>query len=166
MRKILMLATIAMMLMLAPVASRAGSADQHATGTILLPTRYAEGDPTTDGWPFPERNLNVATMGLENGTLGYVIDIPQDSWCNDFVVKPISDQTGAADLDIDFYMGWDDIYGSDTISTVNFEHRTTDGIESGVVPPDAIKALVFTYNGVNTKFTFDSISNGNDSCYE
>jgi hypothetical protein len=164
-RKLRFIILAALVAAIIPLPSHAGDANQHTTGTALLPTRFAAGDPTVDAYPGVQRRVDIATMGLGNGLFGYVFPIDQFTWCDEFTLKLDGAANADGDLDIYFYDGWDDIIGSDTVIAYPYEHRAAGG-ETGWVPPDTTRAMVFSYNAVNASFTYDAVSNGLDECDE
>jgi len=163
MRKAMTFAVLALMVAMMPGASNAGTVDQREVGVVRFPTRFPLGDPTTQGYPGLQRRVQIISQGLGNGLLGWVFDIPQETWCNEFKLTAIYDETHTADLDINFYTGWDDVFGEETVGAIEFETKAPGG-ETGVVPMDTTKGLVFTIDGVNASFVYESWNNDETDC--
>jgi plastocyanin len=132
-----------------PPGSRAQTIND---GEILLPTRFPLGDAERDGYPGLSRRLWLCSAET-NRTTAFIFDVNPATWGGAFLVDDVTDQTGAADVDVYFYSEFGDCGG--THAPVTSAELANDGpIEAGTVPTGAIKAVVFSHNGVDTKFRY------------
>lgn len=150
-RKLSLLLAAAMLVAFAPggPAPDDGRESGFVQGSIQFPTRFTDAE---GGWPGLVRrvwNCSAAT----NGTIGYVADIFPESWGGYFATSEISDDTGAGDLDVFFYSEFGDCGGQ--AAPVTLAEFQNDGPESGFVPEGATKAVFFTSDGVNLRFTYE-----------
>lgn len=130
---------------------------QTTPGAVKAPTRFT--DPE-QGYPGLGRRL-WPVASASNGTVAHILDVDPETWGGAFEVTGVSDATGSADMDIYLYK---DLGGLEPTSgphnatnTANYAVRATGG-EKGFIPFGTTKALVFTFNGVNSAFTYKGYS--------
>lgn len=149
-RKLSLLLLGAMLVAFAPGgAPEDGRPSGFVQGTIQFPTRFTDAE---GGWPGLVRrvwNCSAAT----NGTIGYVAEIFPESWGGYFTTSEITDDTGEGDLDIFFYSEFGDCGGQ--AAPVTVAEFQNDGPEAGFVPEGATKAVFFTAEGVDLRFTYE-----------
>lgn len=149
MRKVL----VAAILSAIALSSMGAEAAQSVSGSIKSPTRFTNG---TSGWPGAGRRVYNASAEA-NGLIAYVFAVDADTIGSDFTLGNVADATGAADLDIYFYVDLgDDVVGDRAPVVADGGEFVTvgPGGETGVVPAEATAAIVFTANGVNSTFTY------------
>ena len=132
-----------------------GEEFETTPGSIALPTRFPDtADPgnVSAGYPGLIRRVYQASAAT-NGVIGFVIDIDPETWGGAFVLGDVTDQTGAGNLDVYFYKSMGDVGGQEAPVTVA-EYSTADKGETGFIPADANKAIVFTPDAINSTFNF------------
>jgi hypothetical protein len=126
---------------------------QTTPGSVKAPTRFTNPD---QGYPGLGRRLWLAASA-SNGVVAQIIEVDPTTWGGAFEVGGVSDATGTADMGIYFYSnfgGLEPVAGPhDADSTAEYDTRAAGG-EKGFIPFGSKKALVFTYNGVNSTFTY------------
>lgn len=128
-------------------------ASQSTPGSIMSPTRFTDG---TTGWPGLGRKLYTLS-NASNGLISYTFAVDPDTIGSEFTLGNVADATGAADLDIYFYIDLgDDVVGTTSPIVADEGEFATVGAggETGIVPEEATMAIVFTANGVNSTFTY------------
>lgn len=156
MRKLGLILAVLMVMTAIPASSETptppGKRAQTVSGEILLPTRFPLGDPERDGFPGVSRRVWLCSAA-SNGTTAWIFDVNAATWGGAFLIDNVSDDTGEADIDVYFYSEFGDCGG--THAPVSNAAFVNDGqIEAGIVPQGAIKAVVFTHNGVNSTFQY------------
>lgn len=149
MRRVLV-ATMLSAIALSPFGAEAS---QSVSGSIMSPTRFTDG---TGGWPGLGRKLYTLSNET-NGLISYTFAVDPDTIGSEFTLGNVADATGAADLDIYFYVYLgDDVVGTTAPLTAEEGEFQTVGAggETGIVPQEATMAIVFTPNGVNSTFTY------------
>jgi hypothetical protein len=133
------------------------AAVQTVTGTVAAPTRFTNPD---QGFPGVARRLYLAHPAT-NGATGFMFDVDPKTWGGAFRFASVSDATGQADLDIYFYSDLGTIGARAVgepglpVSTAEYGARGAGG-DTGFIPAGSTKALVFTYNGVASSFTYEA----------
>lgn len=150
MRKVLV-ATILSAIALSPFGAQAA---QSVNGSVMSPTRFTDG---TSGFPGAGRRLYNASPET-NGLISYTFAVDPSTIGTTFTLGNVADATGLADLDIFFYLDLgDEVEGRAAVTHPEGEFKTVAlGGETGIVPEEAIAAIVFTPNGVNSTFTYNA----------
>jgi hypothetical protein len=139
-----------------PLGAQAGEDPvQTVAGSITAPSRFYA-DPT-GAWPGLGRRLWLAAAGT-NGTVSWIFRIDPETWNGAFAVKDVTDATGMADLGIYFYEDFGDIAGDEQPTTVGEFETVAPGGETGIVPEGAYRGLVFTKDGVDSRFTYEAFA--------
>lgn len=130
-----------------------GAPVQALEGSVAVPTRFTNPE---QGFPGLGRRLWLVDSKT-NGSAMYVFDVDERSWGGAFVLDNVEDLTGEADLGIYLYSDFGNMEvlagGPVPVATAEYERRAAGG-EIGFVPPGTTKAIVFTYNGVGSTFTY------------
>jgi plastocyanin len=132
-----------------------GVQKQQVKGTIAAPTRFPDTatGSVDGGFPGLARRLYVAA-DPSNGAIARIFDVDPSTYGGAFVIDGVTDATGAADLDVFFYTEMGDVAGQRAGGVVGEYATRKAGGETGFVPKGAVKAIVFTPNGVNSAFTY------------
>jgi hypothetical protein len=121
---------------------------QTQSGSVALPTRFTSGG----GFPGLGRRVYNATQA-SNGVIAFIFDVDRETWGGAFVLGDVTDATGEGDLDVFFYDEMGDAGVGAPTTTGEFATRGVGG-EVGFVPEGSRKAVVFTYNALNSSFTY------------
>lgn len=133
-----------------------GTTVQTVNGSIAVPTRFTNPE---QGFPGLGRRLWLLHPAT-NGTAMYVFEVDPASWGGAFTITNVSDATGEADLDIYFYEDFGTVGALLTgdpglpVSTAEYGARGAGG-DTGFIPPKSRYGIVFTYNGVQSVFTYN-----------
>lgn len=150
MKKTIVGAISALIVIGALPASAAAGKKQEVSGTIALPAPYTD---DTGCYAGIHRRLSLLTMGAANGVVGYEFDLDKATYNKPFVLESTGGQGSVQDLDMYFYQsfGTVDQVVSDPLNagapaTISFNTRAAGG-ESGIVPKGFTKGIVCMYGG-------------------
>lgn len=134
-----------------------GNKVQTVSGSIAMFTRFTNPEQAYPGLSRRLWLINSAT----NSTTAHIFEVFPETWGGQFVIDNVADLTGEADLGVYFYSnfgGLEPLTGPhDPTSTAEYDVRGAGG-ETGFIPFGSTKAIVFTYNGVNSTFDYSGYS--------
>ena len=157
MRKIIGLATVGLLafsLLVAPVS--AAPKQQHVEGSIALPAPFVStAEQLKSCYAGLHRRVSTLTGGAAspaNGVFGYRFEIDKATWNKPFKLEATGGE-GTVDFDIYLYLHippveeWPDApTNAGTPVSIDFTTRQEGG-EKGIVPENALEAIVCLYGG-------------------
>jgi hypothetical protein len=158
MRKKLLIAVLAALVVSVMPATAAVPAAQEESGIVVGPSPHPQ-DPNVC-FQGVVRRMSMAAQGLYTGpAFGAIFDVDDSTWGGKFKLTRTDAAMGDEDIDIYFFKTFGEIADDPAMNSptilMQYDERNTDG-EAGIIPPETTKAIVCLWSGLEAGWEYEA----------